>query len=1368
MDLYATTDMKLAVADISKLAEAIAKGGVPMQQVVANMLAQAGQYIRREKSFAGITYNTPSVQVDRAVYDRFSSILNAVQRFSEDHVKAAVKEVGKALKAEGENVGYDGATGAAGASSTSFGAVMHNLVEQMLLSIKAERAAETAIAAIKRGEKPVITVANTMESFLADFAATEGTKVGEPVDLDFSSLLHRYLERTRTLTLKKPWSKDPATKHYLTNDQLGTDGVAAYRKAQQLIASTDLSSLPVSPIDHIRYLIKQAGHNVSEITGRSLTMDYAKGGAATLGQRPDSERSTAGKRRAIAGFNDGTLDALIINQSGATGLSLHASEKFKDQRKRRMIIAQAERNIDTHMQMLGRVNRTGQVNVPEYDQMVADVPAEKRPAAVLAKKMASLNANTTATRTGAMTAKDVPDFMNDYGDEVAVRAMSDMPELHELLDNPIKTLDSGALDRDGAMRKLTGRIPLLPIQQQEDLYELLEGEYAAALAQKEAAGENTLEAKTVDLDAKPVSTAQVVGAVGDSNSPFAAAVNLEHLDVKRVGKPMPGKMVIERTAESLGATDPFQHGDDLQKALFFLQTEGKRQSVAATIKGEKAFDAYSKELVGDMESGPIRDKMVKRLADTRDRWTRMMFIAHVGTGVKLMSEQGNIYGVVTDLQRSGEARNPLALGTWKLTFALADAARTITIPMSQLDTGADPAEGTIVVAPAKELLGEPLIEAFDNMQSQSRERRQMITGNLLAGFDHVKGKGSIINYTTANGDVAQGILMSRDYDHVAQQLNTPVQFRSADQALAHLAQGKLVVEKSESVVLSKTANGQLRIITPQAKGIGGKYYLNKGVLAAVGGDFVSVGGMMRAEVPMSGAKAAVEALQRAGAVLQAKTEDREAALKATVQTAEKPALQRRQDQTMASTGVTRDEIYPGLHLAFTPKAAAQRAALASQLRAWLDSRNLQKVGVRVADAIENSMDGGPVRGEDAVFLARIVNIALDGKNPAGAMTHEVIHALRRMGFFTVSEWAALEQEAKVNWIDRYREKLQGYRDDELVEEAVAFAHQEWSGGRTSRFAIINRIFSWLRDAFDKIRSVFSGRGLHTAEDVFGANARRIFESVESGEVGAGGPASDLERPSFQHRDDEASPGFDEAWSGAIAAAARKLGWEGEPTSRAMFAKALLTPKGPAKTELTRNAGLIKAMEDQRSTPFMRQQAPLHSATGDEKVRGLAQGIEDKADASFDKPTYNQQDQADQMRRANAFVKTDYKAAIEVAMGRAPEPYGVMAQAVMIAVENRAAREGDSALIQQLATNSGLLAAATEHGQRSSIFQQRNPTSPVTAIQDVLAARATAKKITPKAKTAAVDAMLDEIRKKTQKTGRKLNWEQFINSIVCSE
>ena len=223
------------------------------------------------------------------------------------------------------------------------------------------------------------------------------------------------LKPGRPITIKP--AVGDSRKHYLTDEELGPAGLDAYDNALQFIKDLDFGDLPISPIDHIHRRLAQAGYSSAEITGRGLIIAYRSRRAGVLRNRPPSEVKAAGRKVNIEKFNNQTpgkkdgLSVIVLNQAGSTGLSLHANKTFKNQNKRVMIIVQAEANIDTHMQMLGRVNRTGQVVLPRYSQLVADVPAEKRPASVLAKKMASLNANTTASRTSAVTAKDVPDFM---------------------------------------------------------------------------------------------------------------------------------------------------------------------------------------------------------------------------------------------------------------------------------------------------------------------------------------------------------------------------------------------------------------------------------------------------------------------------------------------------------------------------------------------------------------------------------------------------------------------------------------------------------------------------------------------------------------------------------------------------------------------------------------------------------------------------------------------------------------------------------------------------------------------------------------------------------------------------------------------
>jgi hypothetical protein len=84
MDLYSKTDMRLSVSNVP-LAEMIAKGGVPLQQVVSSMLVESGQMLRRERSFEGIEYATAVAPVDQESAETVSSVMKAV--FDFDKVK---------------------------------------------------------------------------------------------------------------------------------------------------------------------------------------------------------------------------------------------------------------------------------------------------------------------------------------------------------------------------------------------------------------------------------------------------------------------------------------------------------------------------------------------------------------------------------------------------------------------------------------------------------------------------------------------------------------------------------------------------------------------------------------------------------------------------------------------------------------------------------------------------------------------------------------------------------------------------------------------------------------------------------------------------------------------------------------------------------------------------------------------------------------------------------------------------------------------------------------------------------------------------------------------------------------------------------
>lgn len=1136
MDLYARTDMGLAVADPKDLGEAIANGGVPLQQVLASALADAGQYVRRERTWEGVNYRTPRVPVDEAVYGDVTEILRSIREFEDAFITEVKEAIDKDARAEAKSLSADGSVGGAGVSSTNFTSVMHNIIEQMLLSLKAGPAADRALEALRAGRKPVITVANTMGSFIQEYADERNIKTGGAIDLDFGAVFERYLDRTRQYTVRKPFSKEKGEKKYISDSELGPEGLAAFRAIQAKIRETAFGPLPISPIDFIAQRLKDEGYTVGEITGRSHTIDYA-GGAPTLRLRGAKETGIAGRLAAVNGFNSGKINAMILNQSGSTGLSIHASDQFKDQSPRTMIIAQAERNVDTHMQMLGRIHRTGQVVLPEYDQLVAEVPAEMRPAAVLAKKMASLNANTTGARGSAVTSDEIPDFMNDFGDEVIARIMEEDTDLYRVLGKPLGESKNGGYIREGAARKVTGRLMLLPLAEQQDFYDNFLGQYQSYLAQKEAAGEAGLEAKTLPLDARIVDASNVVAATR-AGTPFGEAVVMETLDVKRLGKPMSSAQVLERISETIGASVP---DGSPASALDQLRRDGEGWiSDTVSQPALTEFETYRQQTV-DNASEKAAPEIADRLNQNRLAFRQLLDIAYPGRGVLLYNENGDpLGGVVINVDKRGKAKNPIALSTWHVTIATADSSRQITIPLSQLRTRNMPEDAGRLIEATSRIEGYPVLEAFDSMQAEAREKRVIFTGNILAAYKETNGKGQVVNFVGEDGSVRPGIMMRRGYNHSGVVKNRPVDFRMPKQVIEWMRGGREAYGAGVSVALD---GGQIKVTTAASKRGGGDVFLNRDVIAALGTDFVKTSGGMVARAPESKATAVVAALMRTGAKLQAKTDladarqlvagsqdaldsrpdlfDAPAQPERTMTQAQRAELEARQQQGKARRGgqqglgdqegglFSSERDQGSLFLrteSGEPITGQQASELEADLRARLDAMGLQRVNLRVGTRAQLARPGA-TRGPDGQYLPslKLIAVASDAVNGSTfTLGHEAVHALRDLGAISQSDWSLLEgaawtrnPEAQASIKRRYPD----LRENAQREEAVADLFGRFQVNSEGTVGAIARIIRRTLGIFEAIRNALRGKGF--------TMDRRAFDVLE--DIRTGRTAQDIGR-----------------------------------------------------------------------------------------------------------------------------------------------------------------------------------------------------------------------------------------------------------------
>ncbi|MCG9890605.1 MAG: strawberry notch C-terminal domain-containing protein [Thermosynechococcaceae cyanobacterium MS004] len=867
MTLYsARTGMRHAVEREESLVELIQNGGVPLQQMLASKLTEAGQYIRRERSYTGIEFGAKVLPVNREAAENIAKAMSMIMEF--DYAKQdAVDGMDDEIKSEAKRVIRDDSIGKAGASSTNFTALMHNVVGQTLLAMKAEATVQESLEALRRGEKPVIGLSNTMGSFIGEAADEQSLRVGDPIDLSVGDLLIRYLERSRVLTLR---DYDGRRESYrMTDAELGPEAVAIFEETKDLIREIDWSDIPISPIDYIRYRLTQEGYTANELTKRDDRIEYGADGEQYYEQRNSGEKSVEANTRKIKAFNSGELDVLILNRSGATGISLHASERFTDQRPRRMIIAQPELNIDQFMQMLGRVHRTGQVTKPSFTLLMGDIPAEKRPAAVLLKKLASLNANTTAARESGFNLNTVTDFMNKYGDRVILELLADNPSLNRRLGSPIKGLnedaDLDAIETKDVIAKVTGRIPLLPIAEQDRVYDLIESAYTDLLERERSMGNNILEAEGLDLDARTIAKLEVLPAREGQASLFNEPVYLEVIDAKARRKPMTTLEVVNAVRFELGL-EPVQtiaeHDFEQVEELAQEQTSARVSKIEELIPIYR--DAYQvrveEEVLDDskLKTPAERDKKIQSRmdyyqtrADSNLKWMERDFERlPPGAPVEIVDRKtlSVHYGVIEGYSnRNLEKGNPALPSKWKMNILVADSFRRMSLPMSQVNQNTE--RGYQIRPTLETWQGKDIYGLFDERQSMSREVRQMFTGNVLRAFE--KFQGRLANFTDSNGNIKQGMLMGHDFDLSKQLEREPVVFPSAQKALSYLDEvgNGLNTRDMDLTILPQMKAGEGYTLSVSLGKAGAKYHSDKGLMDAMNREFVSVGSFMKTMVP---------------------------------------------------------------------------------------------------------------------------------------------------------------------------------------------------------------------------------------------------------------------------------------------------------------------------------------------------------------------------------------------------------------------------------------------------------------------------------------------------------------------------------------
>lgn len=847
MDLFGRTDLRLAVQDPSQIGEIISRHGLPMQQMVATMLAESGQYLRLEKSMEGISYDFQPVTIDEKRFDQLADIIASIAEFDQQKNDLIKGPLGKKLIANGQAVVADAAVGEVGVNSINFSSILHNLADQALLAMSAETVAKDAIDVLKNGEKPFITLANTMGSFLADYSLSHELQPGDVIDANFGDLVRRYIERSRDISIGSPYGE--REKRQLTDAELGPRLQAKYIEILKKIDQADWSNMPVSPIDYVKARLEKAGYSFGEFTGRADGIDYSEAPPRYY-RRSAQDRSKAAAVQTEAGFNDGSIDVVLANESAASGISLHASEKVADQRPRVDMTWQAHREINTHVQLKGRVNREGQVVNPRYIHYVPNVPAAERPAAVLEAKLQSLNANTTARKTGLLKSGGI-NLLNDIGDRAAATVMENNPQIHYRFGLPLKATSSGrGLQTDGAARKITGRLIMLPVNDQRRIYNEIEREYRAEYQRAEAFGLLREEAQVLDLDARLLAKAKLDPSV-KSTSPFGGAIFVNEMDVANLDRPYPWARIQATLNQGFGLEENGSFGE--------LQAQGRDHARALREAMLERFAKYRAAAVKNA-SDRNRNQVAARLDGDRKRFETMVNNFPIGRTVALKTpDQKLIYGVVAGLKKRGSANNPLSPAAWAVKIYLADGAKTIDLRLNELALPGEKQDKSLYhLAKADEatvmvdgsLKTMPVHKAFDQLASNERETRLIATGNILAAADRFSDAEAIY-FRDSQGEIQPGLLLTRGTNLQNTLETSPIAIKDKHQVATILDADIPVFATDNNLVITRIKDQNKKPVfevrASRGRSNGGKYWLDRDI-RNLAGDFVSVGSSMVATV----------------------------------------------------------------------------------------------------------------------------------------------------------------------------------------------------------------------------------------------------------------------------------------------------------------------------------------------------------------------------------------------------------------------------------------------------------------------------------------------------------------------------------------
>lgn len=303
----------------------------------------------------------------------------------------------------------------------TMGAIINRLSRNLILILKIPTLIKNVKATLDNDIKAVIVIDSTFNSIIEKIISHKTIQDSylneeqEDSDSENDSInIKELTNKNFNLSFMDilDWLQFNILNEYLTKVPEVNPKIQTLNNELKLLIQ-NFPKLPISPIDFIKEELMKHNIESGEISGR--TFNLIKQDDDTYQLKPIEGINRVST---VANFNNGKLNVIILTRAGASGISLHSSKDFKDQRKRALFELEITNRPTFRLQFIGRVRRRNQVCEPDFYTVCTDLPFEKRIIVVEKQKLKILQSH-MGTNDNKIDSENMIDFYTLKMDSIA-------------------------------------------------------------------------------------------------------------------------------------------------------------------------------------------------------------------------------------------------------------------------------------------------------------------------------------------------------------------------------------------------------------------------------------------------------------------------------------------------------------------------------------------------------------------------------------------------------------------------------------------------------------------------------------------------------------------------------------------------------------------------------------------------------------------------------------------------------------------------------------------------------------------------------------------------------------------------------------